>query len=510
MKEKNKIKNMHFFVLIFFLILLFFLSVFKINFFQDDYFFLKISRVNSIIDFFKFYSPIREYSYKPLATETFYFILHVFKENIFIGKSIVFITFFIGLIFFYKIVLNLTKKELLARLTILIYGLSFIHVFQLYWFATFQEVAVFCFLSISFYSFLKNKSILSGLFFIFALFCKETAILYILFLGLFVFVFDKNKLKKIAVHVVISFIFLLLYRYSLTFVTSLDNYKIVWNPKLLINNSVWYFLWGIGFPNFLPDYFRSIFSKPIVTFWEILKIPYTKVYLSLLFIYLIFLFIGFLSYVIARIRQLAETKQSHMRLPRPFGWRSHPFGWRSHPFGTRNDIMLILYLLANFFIFLGPILFFRHKWMIRLTMPFIFIAVIEALIIYYLLVNKNKWFNGLGVFLVIIYCIWNFFGVKVHEVSSTYLLENSIYLKTQAYFKKNKDEILKYDVIYLKDITHNLPAGWNGSEKLINSFANENFIDHFLPEKKIKVIFDFQNKKKPKNSYVINSNKLLP
>lgn len=453
-------------------------NAFTINFFQDDYFFLKISRAKNIADFLHFFSPFHEYFYRPLATEVFYFILHLLKENVFIGHFIVFTVYFIGLIFLYKIV-KLLINDLTAKLTVFLYGISFIHVFQIYWFATFQEVAVFTFLCVSFYSFLKNKYLLSTIFFIFALLCKETAALYAPFLILFVIVLKKDKIKKLPIFLITVFIFWLLYRYSLSFVTALDNYKMVWNSKLLLNNSIWYLLWGIGLPNFLPDYFRSIFSKPIATFWEILKIPYSKIYLFLLFIYLLLLFIG-LIYLL--------YKQKN----------------------KKKFFLTVLYCLISFFIFLGPILFFRHKWMIRLTMPFVFIAIIEGSLIYCLLTNKKKLINYLGMFLLIIYCVWNFFGVTVHEISSTYFLENNIYIKTQKYFKKNRGKILKYNIIYLKDTSYNLPKGWNGSEKLLNSYSGENFINHFLPEKKIKVIFGYQDNKIPENAYIINSQELLP
>ncbi len=478
MKKRSKYFNLSFFSFLYVLILIIFHKAFTINFFQDDYFFLKISRAKNITDFLHFFSPFHEYSYKPLATEVFYFILHLFKENVFIGHFIVFTFYFIGLIFLYKIV-KLLINDLTAKLTVFLYGISLIHVFQLYWFATFQEVAVFTFLCISFYSFLKNKYLLSTIFFIFALFCKETAALYAPFLTLFVIVLRKDKIKKLPIFLITVFIFWLLYRYSLSFVTALDNYKMVWNPKLLLNNSIWYLLWGIGLPNFFPDYFRSIFSKPIATFWEILKIPYSKTYLFLLFVYLLLFFVG-LIYLLYKQKD------------------------------KKKFFLTVLYCLTNFFIFLGPILLFRHKWMIRLTMPFIFIAIIEGLLIYFLLTNKNKLINDLGILLLTIYCIWNFFGVKVHEISSTYFLENNIYIKTQKYFVKNRDEILKHNIIYLKDSSHNLPKGWNGSEKLLNSFSGENFINHFLPEKKIKIIFGYQDDKIPKNAYIINSQELLP
>lgn len=469
-------KSSIFFTCLFLYLIYVFRRAFTINFFQDDYFFLKISRIKNAGDFLRFFSPIREYSYKPLATEVFYFILHLFRENVFAGRLIVFVFYFIGLIFLYKIV-KLLINDLTAKVTVFIYGASFIHVFQLYWFATFQEVAVFAFLCISFYLFLKNKHLLSAVFFILSLFCKETAALYAPFLVLYTLVFSKEKIKKLPIFIAAAFVFWLLYRYSLNFVTALDNYKMIWNPKLLVNNGIWYFLWGAGLSNFLPDYFRSIFSSPIATFWKILEIPYSKVYFFSLALYLILFGLCLIYYIFTK---------------------------------KRNNKWLLIYLFFNFFVFLGPILFFIHKWMIRLTEPLIFIALIEGLVIYQMLANKNKVFKYTGVILLILYGVWNFFGVAVHEISSTYVFENNVYLKTKSYFVKNKPEILKHDVIYLKDTTHNLPKGWNGSEKLINSFAEGSFIDHFVPEKRMKVIFGFQDKNIPEDAYVINSNDLLP
>ena len=81
-----------FFTSLYTLITLIFLKAFTIHFFADDYFFLQISRVNTIGDFIHFYSPIRDYSYKPLASETYYYLLHLMNTNVVAGHIIMFLT----------------------------------------------------------------------------------------------------------------------------------------------------------------------------------------------------------------------------------------------------------------------------------------------------------------------------------------------------------------------------------------------------------------------------------
>lgn len=475
----------NFFILLFIYILFIFKSAFSINFFQDDYFFLKISRANTLFDFLRFYSPFHEYSYKPLATESFYFLFHLFDYNTVLGHFIVFTTFFIGLVFLYKIVRRLLDSDLLAKLTVFLYATSFIHVFQLYWFATFQEICVFTFLSISFHSFLKKRFILSMAFFIMALLSKETALLFVPFLVLFVLVHNKDyfeKVKKYAIplsgYIIIAFLFWLLFRYSLNYVTSLDNYKITFSPKLVINNAAWYWLWAIGFPNFMPDYFKNIISLPLPAFWKMVSSLQAKLYFSGLLVYM-------LSVATGTVFLIFKSKE------------------------IKKYALLLVYGVINFFIFLGPILFFRHKWMIRLTMPLIFISFIEAILIYLLFIHRIRLFKYTAVILLVLYAVWNYFGIRVHEETSTYLLENRIFNNTQKYFTENKSEILKHDSIYFQDKTFDLPKGWNGSEKLKLSLSGESFLDYYFPESKLKVIYGFENDTIPVNAYIIDSKILL-
>lgn len=474
-----------FFTFLFGYILFVFRGAFSTHFFQDDYFFLKISRIGSVSDFLNFYSPFHEYSYKPLATETFYFMLHLLGTNVLLGHLIVFATYAIGLIYLYKVVRLVSGSSLFARISVFLYAISFIHVFQLYWFATFQEVALFTFLTVSFYSFLRGNYISFLLFFILAALCKETAALYTPFVILFTMLYHKGnmaRIKKQALLVVVLLIltvfFWFVYSYSLNHVTSLDNYKIGWHPRVLLNNGIWHLLWGMGFPNFMPDYFSSFFSPPIPAFWEAIKGPYTKTYLGLLIGYWVIL-LGVMVGVFFRLKN------------------------------TKKQFSVLVFCVVSFFMFLGPILFFSHKWMIRLTLPLIFMALLQGWILYQCISDKNKYIKYMGMFVLILYAVWNYYGVRVHEVTSTYALESSIYAKADRYFNDHRKTILNYEVVYFKDTTHNFPKGWNGSEKLKNSFSGDNFLDHFFPEKKMKVIYGFENQKIPSNAYILESNRLL-
>ncbi len=472
-----------FFTSLYGLVLVIFFGAFHINFFADDYFFLKISRANNIFDFINFYSPIRDYSYKPLASETFYYILHLLNNNVFLGHAIMFVTYFVGIFYLYKVINTLTNNKNLAKLTVFMYGISFVHVFQLYWFGTYQEIALFCFLTISLYHFIRKKYFLSVLFFVFASLCKETAALYTPFLFLFVFCRDKGKLKisnyyHLIIFVFLTVIFWLVYKTSLDHITSLDNYKVSWNLKLLINNSMWYGLWGIGFPNFMSDYFNSIFSKPSPVFWDIIKSHDIKMYFEQLIIYLLLFMSSLTGYIIF-------NKKEHKRY-----------------------IYLLAFSLFGFLLFLGPILLFPHKWMIRLTMPLIFVSLFQAYFIFDL-TRKNLLTKAIAAILIAMYFSWNFYGIKTHESSSLYLLENNIYVSAGKYFSMHKNQITNKKYIYFKDDGRNKNNIFNNSQKLKLSFHDQSFLDHFFPGYKMTAVYNFESPKIPANAFIVDTNLLF-
>ncbi len=476
------IKNNYFFFgLLFVMIFAFFKNALTMNFILDDFFFLRISHAKSFHDFINLFSPFRDYSYKPLATEVYYFFIRILKFNLLVGHLIAFITFFIGLYYLYKCLKTISKNDFFSKLATALYALHFTHVFQLYYFGTFQEVAIFTFLAISFYLFLNNKYFRSLLFYVFALLSKETAILFLPFLVFFAILKQRNILKKTALSLIpytlISGIFYLLYKISLSHVTALENYQLRLSPRLIINNFLWYFLWSVGLPNFMPLYVTSVLKPPIAEFWNLFRIPDITPY----FIFLISYWFVFLLAIVA----LVVRKKQKLK-----------------------DIFFYFIITATgFSIFILPLLLFMHKWMVRLTLPLVFITTFEAFIIYQFF-SKGKMFKILGIVLIILYMAFNYYGVRVHEPSSTFFLETRFIDSADQYFAKHKNGIVKHRYLVFID-NPNGPTAWGGSKKLKVSFHDQDFLDYYFPEVHLTALYGFENKQIPRDSFVVASVDIL-
>ncbi|PIP14845.1 hypothetical protein COW98_00475 [Candidatus Roizmanbacteria bacterium CG22_combo_CG10-13_8_21_14_all_35_9] len=473
---------MSFFIVLFSTVLLFFHQAFKIKFFQDDYFFISISQPKNITDFLHFFSPIRTYSFKPLSSELFYFFLKLFNYNFFIGHLTVFITYFFGLYFLYQCVRIVSKNNLFAKLSVFLYAINLTHVFQLYWFATFQEILLFTALTASFYFYLKKKIPVSLVFFLIALLSKETAILFIPFLLLYDFVFNKKEITKksyFLIYFLTAFYFYFIYRLSLTYVTENANYSInLTNLRMIINNAMWYLLWAVGMPNFVPNFMQSIFKPPLPIFQEYWKQTDFQIYSFLLLISWLILLVSFLILLVKKKNVIKSV-----------------FNWG-------------LFCLISFYLYLGPILFFPHKWIVRLMLPQIFISVFFAYILWQL-INAKGITKNLAIVYLVIYVLVSYFGVRLHQSSSLYFLENQIAEKATQYFQEHKKEILKYDAIFFRDLPLIREEIWGQSIKLKDSLMDEHFLSYFFPEKKLKAFYSFETKSPPKNSYLINSFLLL-
>jgi len=256
---------------------------------------------------------------------------------------------------------------------------------------------------------------------------------------------------------------------------ALPNNKInISNIRLLINNSMWYFLWSIGIPNFVPNFLKSIFSPPLPIFVEYWKQPDFRIY-SYLYIFQQSVFVLSVITLILKKRLSLKTLISY-----------------------------ILFSVISFFIFLGPLLFSYHRWMIRLTVPLIFISLVFALVIDRLLKTGSK-FRWVGFLYIFLYLMTSYFGMRLHESSSLYLLENKISQRAAAYFTKNKQTILKHKTIYFIDMRSKTGQMGNHSITLKNSFFDQNFLDYYFPGKKLKAYYNFESLKIPEDSYIINA-----
>lgn len=473
-----------FFVFLFGLVAFSFRTAFSINFFSDDFFFLKISRVNNLSGFLNLFYPDKDYFYRPLATEFFYYVIHLLKENVWLGHGLAFIVFFIGVYYLYRSILHLSGNRILSYIAVLLYAINSVHVFQLYFLATFQEIALFTFLCVSFFHFLKQQYLFSLVAFVFALMSKETAILFPPFLLVFSLMYNRirkiNKTKSRSVdwktlvpYLTTTLVFALIYKSGISNTVSLENYRMQPDMKLAINNFIWYFLWGLGFPDFTPNYLTSLISYPPPQFWKLLdNFPSIRVYFIALACYLSLFIIASAFYLKKTIKQ------------------------------SKDNFLFILFCLGGFAIFVGPVLFVFHRWMVRLTVPLIFLVLIQAFIIY-AMIKSSGMSRIVGALLMASYVILNIMAIPIYESSSTYLLESRISGNVGKLMDRNRQEIVKYKYIYFKDIP-DIDA-FGQSRHLKTTLSDQNFLDHYLNGVNIKAVYGFENGNAPNDSYVISS-----
>jgi len=460
------------------LLLIYFFKAFSTNFFADDFMFLEQSRVNTLSDILHFFIPQQRF-FRPVGTELLYALLY-YPKSALLGHIITFIVFMTGCYFLYKILLKLTKNTILSRLTILIYIIHFTHVYQLYWLATFQEVAMLAGLTVSLYFFINNKFSLSIILFIVSLFAKEQSITFPLFVGLLIIVNPQFKTKKyltaLAVMTIIAEIAFYIHKVAISNFTFSPEYTVHLSPKLIVNNWIWHFLWSLGFPSIMPDYFISLMSAPLPAFWNYFKNPVFPLYIVVLVIYLTFFAIS-TGLILARKKDFSLVR-------------------------------IAVLCLVGFTIFLLPVLVIRHKWMVRLTLPLIFISSFQSYIISLLLKNRGH-FRYLGIFLISLYFVWNFAGVKIHEETSTYNLETKITNNATKLFNENRAEISEKGILYIADTKQNGMSEWTGSKKLQISFAGQSFLDYYFRGENIKAFYGHETKTVPKNAFIINPEQLI-
>jgi len=464
--------------LLYIFVFVFFRRALSTFYFQDDFFFLRISRAAHIQDFFAFFSPIKTFFYRPLSSEVFYFYTHFFHESIFFAHGLVFILFCIGIYFLYKVISDLTNSSRLSYLAILLYSLHFTHVFQLYYLGTAQEIFAFVFLTITFYLFLKNKYRLSFLFFTCSLLSKESAVLFPIFLvagSFFKIPRMRNHSKKVYIaYILFSLLALILYRSgSSNVVMREETYALQLNPRLIVNNTMWYSLWSVGLPNFLPDYFTSILRPPLPALWAYFESTDAKIYLY-----------GLLLYVILLIGLTVTLLRAFIK---------------------KIDVRIVLFLLFSFLLFISPTLFIIHKWMVRLTVPLIFISYIQAYIL--LKAMQNSRLRIASIFLVLLYVTWNYFGVRVHEITSNYMYESTISRNVESYMHIHAEDIERHSSIYFKDPNKKSDA-WGWSKKLETTLHGADFVDFYFPGKKIDVLYGYKDKPKA-DSYTIEAQQFL-
>jgi hypothetical protein len=232
------------------------------NFFSaDDWFHLRVSQVVSPQEFINFFSfsqtPQFAGSYRPLSTQTFFFLSQsLFGLNPIPYHLLVFLIFSLSLYLLYKVTLEMFGNNRFSCLAVFIYGISATNFTRLYFLSAFQEILLVTLVLASVLAYFRSCRALSLLIFVFALMSKETAIV----LPGIILIIDWYRKQLNFRRLVPFFLILSVYGY-LRFVhlggVAGESYIWDFSPKKALNSLFWYGLWSLGAPEFLVDYVGS-------------------------------------------------------------------------------------------------------------------------------------------------------------------------------------------------------------------------------------------------------------
>lgn len=257
----EKLKYKFFLVLVIFGPLLLFYGGLTNFFFADDWFHLKLGQITSTTEFINFFSFTKSAqfagSYRPLSTQTFFFLFQtLFGLNQVPYHLFVFIVFSLNLFLLYRVSLVLFQNTKLSLIAVFIYGVSATNFTRLYFLSAFQEILIVFFILGSVLAYLRSKFKLSVLLFICSLMSKETAIVLP---GILLLVdwYRKNINKKqLTTFIAITSVYILL-RFVLIGGVEGESYIWDFSVKKIFNNFFWYSVWSLGTPEFLLDYVGS-------------------------------------------------------------------------------------------------------------------------------------------------------------------------------------------------------------------------------------------------------------
>lgn len=253
-------------------------------FFQDDFYFLRLSRAENFLDFLKFFSPWHQQgfpAYRPLGTQVYFFFGQLFPAftSPYIMRGVLFLFHFLNFFLVFKILKKLLKKEGLALILAALYLAAPLHFLSLYYLAAFQQVLAAFFQLLGFYLYLKNKKKAVYFCYLGALLAKETAIFFPALLLIFktLVYFDKNKsFKNIKNEFVrekrywLGFVFLA-FAYGLLRLLSFsqspgEEYQLSLTPKTFFSSLRWYLIWLLGAPETIINYAQGGINFSIAKF----------------------------------------------------------------------------------------------------------------------------------------------------------------------------------------------------------------------------------------------------
>ncbi len=439
------------------------------NFFAaDDWFHLRVSNISSVQEFVNFFlftqGPQSAGSYRPLATQFFFFV----GQNLFglnpLPYHLITYTFFLGSLWLiYKVGTTLLPQKKLGLLAVYLYLFSATNFTKLYFLSAFQETLMTFFVLLCIYWYLKQTSkyyFLSIGAFMMALLSKETAAVTPIFLLGISFYQKKISLKTL----IPFFIILFGYIYARFYLFGkIEGESYIWNFSLrkILNTLLWYTLWCVGAPELLVDYVSSGL-KVLPRFFT--DFP-SQAKPLLLLLCLTLSALGIQGALL--LKESFVTATTHLKTIRKI--------WQ-------NCFLLIL--LTTFFVAsLGPILFLPwHKFTLELTLPMVWFSYLLALILF----QKNHKFGYLTVLLFILLNVFtNVMTYQTHYSTNRAKVSQKVYhYLQQNHPQKPTDGYLEFinDVSQLnnpKTAAQELSYPLSGSEMFRVFYDDPNYKVYF-------------------------------
>lgn len=462
--------NSHYFaVALVVLGLLLYRNLFAVDFFADDFFHL----MHAQQPFAELINPFRNYFYRPISTEFFYWLIQTTSIPLVAGHVVGVSAFIFFLFFFYKSTMHLTHSRFFSLLTLSLVLIHPSRVYQLYWLATTQEILCAMFLSVSFYLLLVRRIRLALVFYFCAILSKEIALMFLPFVLMFDYFFPKElnwtRKNRLQLILVTLFGFLLVLPGLFMASSQLEEYAVRFSIPISVNNLVWYVLWSMGLPSIMPDYLPSLFSLPIASFYEFFNHIY--------FVWYWVFYGGFIvSLVFTLILAIPHLQKFHFKT--------------------------LIFFLLSFGLFILPSLLIQHKWQVRLLLPSLFTALILSGLIF--LAKKQSVLSKIFSALTLgFYFGFNYFLIQFHEEASAYFLESQIVKTSRDYFLSHES-----GTIYLADTEEIENVGWQGSKKLFVTYNDQNFFRFTFPRRDMQVVFGFQSTA-PANALIVQADEIL-
>lgn len=279
---------------------------------HDDFFWLRVSNPKSLWEFASFFNPFVSANgfgfYRPLSSQTYFYLGILFDKSPFVLHLISLLAFFLLVLIVYKLSLEILKNDKAALFSAVFYATSSVNLVKIYWPAIFQETCVNIFLLGSTLLFMRRRYGLSLLTFVMALMSKESAVILP---GLLILVSGRQIFKSLRPFL-FSILILGIYLYAHFFhygVVSGDSYIWSFSPKV-INTAFWYGLWSFNIPESLVDFIGPGFhmNPNLLKYFALDLIPVSLMSLGLIWATVVliwrrgvekFLFLGLLWFLVA-------------------------------------------------------------------------------------------------------------------------------------------------------------------------------------------------------------------